>query len=125
VREKAEDYDQSVITGVFIRVYLAGRQESRENELPLSSDEIASKICQLMEAGIGDGEPREVKSMVRKSPYPDHIPAIKSKIKERRPFIVADTETVLINNEHMPYAAGFLVVKPDEDVGAKPDYSIE
>jgi hypothetical protein len=25
----------------------------------------------------------------------------------------------------MPYAAGFLVVKPDEDVGAKPDYSIE
>jgi len=76
VREKAEDYEQSVRTGVFIRVYLAGRQESRENELPLSSDEIASKICQLMEAGIGDGEPREVKSMVRKSPYPDHIPAI-------------------------------------------------
>lgn len=34
-------------------------------------------------------------------------------------------ETILINDVHVPYAAGFLVVKPGEDVGSKPDYSIE
>lgn len=54
------------------------------------------------------------------------LPAeLKPTSKERQPFIVADTETVLIKNVHVPYAAGLLVVKPGEDVGAKPDYSIE
>lgn len=126
--QKAEDYDKAVLSGVFIRVYLAGMQEKegmREKELPLSSDEMDAQIWQLMNAGIGGGEPQEVKAMGRKSRYPDHIPALKPKSKERRPFIVADTETVIINDVHVPYAAGFLVVKPGEDVGAKPDYSIE
>ncbi|THG20979.1 hypothetical protein TEA_029855 [Camellia sinensis var. sinensis] len=71
-------------------------------------------------------EPQEVKDMDRKKPnYPDCIPAFKPRSKERRPFIVADIETVLINDVHVPYTAGFLVVKPGDDVGAKPDYSIE
>ncbi|KAF5947456.1 hypothetical protein HYC85_013413 [Camellia sinensis] len=68
-------------------------------------------------------EPQEVKDMDRKKGnYPDCIPSFKPRSKERRPFIV---ETVLINDVHVPYAAGFLVVKPGDDVGAKPDYSIE
>lgn len=63
--------------------------------------------------------------MGRKSHYPNHVHALEPTSKERRPFIVANTETVIINNVHVPYTAGFLVVKPGEDVGAKPDYSIE
>lgn len=121
--QKAEDYDKAVLSGVFIRVYLAGMQEK---ELPLSSDEMDALIWQLMNAGIGGGgSPQEVKAMGRKSRYPDHIPALKPKSKERRPFIVADTETLIMKDVHVPYAAGFLVVMPGEDVGAKPDYSIE
>lgn len=42
-----------------------------------------------------------------------------------RPFIVADTETVLINDIHVPYAAGYLVVYPGDDVSLKQDYEIE
>lgn len=124
VAQKAEDYDKAVLLGVFIRVYLAGSIQVKE--LPLSSDEIDTQIWQLMNAGIGGGEPQEAKAMgSRKRRYPDHVPSLKPTSKERQPFIVADTETVLINNVHVPYAAGFLVVKPGEDVGAKPDYSIE
>lgn len=122
--KKAEDYENSVLSGVFIRMYLLGMQEK---ELSLSSDEADSQIWQLIKPGIGNepGEPQEVKAIGKKSRYPNHIPALKPRSKERGGFIVADTETVLINDVHVPYAVGFLVVKPDEDVCAKPNYSIE
>jgi hypothetical protein len=123
VAKKAEDYDKAVLTAVFIRVY--HNHPGMQEVLPLSSDEIDTQLWQLLNAGIVGDEPQEVKAMGRKSRYPDHIPALKPTSKERRPFIVADTETVINNNVHEPYAAGFLVVKPGEDVGAKPDDSIE
>lgn len=52
-------------------------------------------------------------SMAWKRPYPDHVPELKASSKSKRSFIVADTETVIINDVHKPYAAGFLVVNPD------------
>ncbi|KAF9603635.1 hypothetical protein IFM89_037148 [Coptis chinensis] len=67
------------------------------------------------------GSTPEVKSVS----YPTHIPALKASNKERRAFIVADTETILINDVHVPYAAGFLVVNPGDDVSIKPDYELE
>ncbi|KAK1568155.1 hypothetical protein Q3G72_021205 [Acer saccharum] len=54
--------------------------------------------------------------------------------KERRSFIVADTETVMLKVKdkekrdiyiQVPYAVGFLVVNPGADVGAMPDHSCE
>eukprot|EP00253_Pinus_taeda_P008177 PITA_08177 len=51
---------------------------------------------------------------VKEHRYPGHILALKPTSKERQPFIVADTGTVLINDIHVPYTVGFLVVKPGE-----------
>ena len=96
-------------------MYLVGKQET---EFPLSSDEMDTKMWAFLNGSIG--EPQEA-TMVRKRRYPDHIPALKPTSKERMP----DTETVQIHDVHVPYAAGFLVVKPGDDVGAKPDYSFE
>lgn len=112
-----------MLSGVFIRVYLVGMHE--KELLPVSSDEIDTQIWELMNACIVVGEPQEVQAMGKNSRYPNHVPALKPTSKEREAFIVADTETVLVNKVHVPYAAGFLVVKPGEDVGAKPDYEIE
>ena len=50
------------LKGVYIRVYLLGRHEITDKELP-SSDEIASIIWNLIEAGIARGEPREVRAI--------------------------------------------------------------
>jgi hypothetical protein len=61
-----------------------------------------------------------VKAMGRKSHYPNHVHALKPMSKEMQPFILANIETVIINNVHVPYAAGFLMVKLGEDVGVKP-----
>ncbi|VDO13682.1 unnamed protein product, partial [Brugia timori] len=108
-RQKAEDYDKEVLSGLFLRVYYEGRLEK---EPPLSDEEITSKLMELIHSGgVGGGEPQEVKDMsVKEHRYPGHIPALKPTSKERQPFIVADTETVLVQNVHVPYAVGFLVV---------------
>ncbi|XP_059067855.1 DNA polymerase-like [Cryptomeria japonica] len=117
--QKIEDYDKALLSGIFIRIYLRGM---RDKELPLSSDEMDAIILQLMNVGIdGCGEPQEVEAMGRKSRYPNHIPALKPTTKERRPFIVADMETILINNVHVPYATGFIALRPGEDIGEYSD----
>ena len=125
--KKAEDYDKALLSGVFIRVYLRGMQGAKK--VPLSMDEMNAIILQLMNADIEnanienadiDGSP-EVQAMGKKSRYPNHIPALKPTTKVRRPFIVADTETVLINNVHVPYAAGFIALRPGEDIGVYSD----
>jgi len=54
-----------VLTGIFIRVYLKADQDSSEIVLPLSYDQIASQILQLMETGRGSDEPREVQAIRR------------------------------------------------------------
>lgn len=122
IMKKAEHYEKAVLSGVSIRMYLVGMQEK---ESPLGWDEIDTVIFELITSGIFSGEPPEVKSWGRKRGYPNYIPALKPTSKERQPFIVADTETLMRNDVHVPYAAGFLVVKPGEDVGAKPSHSIE
>lgn len=126
LKKKAEDYENAVLSGICIRIFMKNMQDKA---LPISTDEEADiQIWKLMNPGIGcgePGEPQEVRAIGKKSRYPNYIPALKPKSKEREGFIVADTETLIINNVHVPYAVGFLVVKPDEDVGAKPDYSIE
>lgn len=79
-----------------------------------------------MEAGIGSDEVREVQAIGQgKKHYPNYITALKPKKAKRRPFIVADIETVLVNEYHVPYAVGFLVVRPGEDVASMPAYLLE
>lgn len=121
VAQKAEHYESDVILGVFIRFYHMGTQEIQE--VSLSSEALSRRISELMNAGIGS--PPIVEAMDRRVRHPNYISVLKSRTKERRGFIVADTETVLLNEIHVPYAAGFLVVNPDDDVGRKRDSEIE
>lgn len=65
VKLKGEEYANFVLTGIFIRVYLKADQDSSEIVLPLSYDQIASQILQLMETGRGSDEPREVQAIRR------------------------------------------------------------
>lgn len=69
----------------------------------------------------------EAKSLIRKpSRIPSHINALKlNSIKESRPFIVADIETVMLDGVQVPYAAGYLSVNPGDDLITLPTYSIK
>lgn len=42
VNKKAEEYDKEVLSGLFVRVYIKGDQESSEIMLPLISEQIAA-----------------------------------------------------------------------------------
>ncbi|THG22338.1 hypothetical protein TEA_010021 [Camellia sinensis var. sinensis] len=106
------------------RLYVVRVQ--KEKLLSISESEIDAQPWKLIHSNTVGGEPQEVKDMDRKKrKYTNHIPALKPSDKKRLPFIVADMETTLKENVHVPYAAGFLVVKLGDDVGAKPNYSIE
>nr|KUM49076.1 DNA polymerase [Picea glauca] len=118
VAQKAEEYNKEVLSGLSVRMYMEGMQDK---DVTLTYEEIDTKIWELINANIGDGdgdaEPQEVPAMGgSKRRYPDHVTALKPKGKDRQPFIVADTETVLVNDVHVPYAAGFLFVYPGKEL---------
>lgn len=48
-----------------------------------------------------------------KRSYPKYLTSLKptKRQRQRQPFIVADTETVIIDQVHVPYVVGFLVVR--------------
>ena len=99
------------LKGVYIRVYLLGRHEITDKELPCS-DEIASIIWNFIEAGIARGEPREVRARApfRYRKHPECITALKQKKQKYFPFIIVNIQTVMLNNVLVPYASGLLVV---------------
>ena len=111
----AEKYDGMCVVRLMIRVYMDGKKI----DIPsLSEDERYSKLSSIIEGGLREIEPIEVRKIQHsKRSYPKYITAIKpygrTKLKS---FIVADTETILINDVHKPYAAGLMMVRPGEEI---------
>lgn len=114
VRKKAEDYNDSEISRINIRIYLS---EMKDSATPIiSDDEIASKLWECIESMVVV-EPKKARTIGhRKRRYLKHLTALKPKKSQRQPFIVADIETVFRNQIHVPYAVGFLVVRPGDDL---------
>ena len=133
-----EIYGNDALTGLTIRLYLNKDEYNskiREYPIPHSEEEIDQFLYELRNANI-DEVTEEVTPIEksRKRLYVNYITKLKSRSKERRSFIVADTETVMLmvkdkdKNDisiQVPYAVGFLVVNPGADVGAMPDHSCE
>lgn len=119
VRVKAEAYGDAVLTSIFIRIYY---DENLSNvEMNISNHQIARLIAESMVSDEVYDRIAARKIENRKPKYLKHITRLKPNCKERRSFIVADTETVLVESDtdqidkvHMPYAVGFLVVEPGE-----------
>lgn len=123
VRAKAEDYDESVVSSIFIRIYLSDMMDSAMQLL--SYDKIASKLWLCIDSKVVVEHKDARRIGHRKHSYPNHLTALKPNQTQRQPFIVADTETVPINHVHVPYAVGFLVVRPGDDLSLETGYGIE
>nr|WMB96963.1 hypothetical protein [Solanum melongena]WMB97175.1 hypothetical protein [Solanum aethiopicum] len=98
----------------------------------ISEAQIAHLIAESMESDGAYDRIAARKIDNRKRKYLKHITSLKSNCKERRSFIVADTETVLVESDtdqiekvHMPYAVGFLVVEPGDAPSKEKVGSIE
>ncbi|CAB4280623.1 unnamed protein product [Prunus armeniaca] len=93
-----EIYNGDYIVRLMIRVYMDGKKMDRP---ALSSEERDSSLSSIIQAGLSEIEPitaREIRN--RNRSYPTHITALKPCRTELKPFIVADTETLLIDNVH-------------------------
>lgn len=114
IMKYSEIYDGDYILILMIRVYMDGKKMDRP---ALSSEERYSSLSSIIQARLSEIEPitaREIRN--RKRSYPTHITALKPCRTELKPFMVADTETILIDNVHKPYAAGLLMVRPGEQI---------
>ena len=114
IMQKSEIYDGESIVRLTIRVYMDSKNMDRP---ALSSEERDSTLSSIIQAGFSEIEPktaREIRN--RKRSHPTHITALKACGTKPKPFMVADTETLLVDNVHKPYAAGLLMVRPSEQI---------
>lgn len=114
VRKHGEEYKDAVIHGVFIHVYYL--ESSSRLDFPYIPD-LFQLICQSLDSNVdGSNLPNEVLSLLfKKARIPTQISSSKSLSGSRaRSFIVADIETILVNNTHQAHACGFLLVTPGD-----------
>lgn len=129
IKECSDIYDGDYVVRLPIRVYLDGKKKDRP---PISEEDRHNSLSSIIQAGLTEVEPitaREIRNSKRS--YPTHITALNPRCTELKPFIVADTETILVDDVHTPYAAGLLMVRPGErindlmiDTYFSEDYSI-
>ena len=129
VRLNGEKYSDCEVKGVFINIYYEYKETLKPVNFPqIASDNIIGIINNVVHnAEIVDGHLPNAKSLLyKKSRIKTNISAVKGKkIRVCSSFIVADLETVLEDDVQIPYAAGFLVVNPGDDLTNLPDYSIQ
>lgn len=127
VRLYGEKYQDSLITGLFMNIYYKEKESLEALSFPnLLDSDMIGHIINVMDSDIISGNLPEVESPKSGSHFvPSNISAIKEpNQKECRPFIVADIETLMVDDVHVPYAAGYLVVNPGDDLTSVPFYSI-
>lgn len=129
VRIQGEKYNEAVITGVFINIYYNEKSKFSLKSFKFPNISYSDMIRNIMNSFDSDlicGDLPEVKSLKYKlSRIPTKINKITLNKKECRPFIVADIETILLDKVNVPYAAGYLVVNPGDDLTSIPDSAIE
>lgn len=114
IQKYAEIYDGDYVIRLMIRVYIDG---IKKDWPPPSDEERYGLLSSIIQAGLSEIEPITARGIRnRKSSHPSHITALKPCRSELKPFIVADTETILIDNVHKPYAAGLMMVRPGEEI---------
>lgn len=130
----AEEYKDADVVSIRIRIYLDGIKQGPP--LNLSDDEVLMRMSswivyescsnQLKAVPVGGHSKRR---------YSEYLTPLKGTRKEKGGFIVADTETLLIHKEdastienkkvNIPYAIGFLLVSPGDDLSSLTSNVIE
>ncbi|KAL4341478.1 hypothetical protein GQ457_08G030630 [Hibiscus cannabinus] len=117
VRGKAEEYNSGFdLFGISINIYLLEDYVDDENIMGFPTDvELASLVWDNINCQNDCVSAKAVINFKKsKRRYSDYIKALKPSKRPMQPFIVADTETTLVNDVHVPYAVGFMVVRPED-----------
>lgn len=127
VRYYADLYHDSSLRAIFLNIYYEPTPECKAYIPPPSAEDVLKLIVNVMESkreGVNTTE-IDVKSLSSvMSRIPKKINKITKSQSKLDSFVVADIETILVNNIHTPYAAGFLVVNPGDDLSSLSPRSI-
>ncbi|KAK9741132.1 hypothetical protein RND81_03G084000 [Saponaria officinalis] len=122
----SEKYDGDCVLGITILIYMLVGIKDKIPPL-LSEDAREKSLLECLHPVSVQIDPiRALKIQHKKRNYPSHITAIKSSSRKRtrlKSFLVADTETILIDNVHKPYAAGVMMVIPGLDIKTQTIYT--
>lgn len=120
----SEKYDGECVLGIRIIIFMLVGIKDKKLAL-LSEDARERSLLDCLKPISGQIDPiRALTIQHKKRHYLSHITAIKSSsIKRLKSFLVADTETILIDNVHKPYAAGVMMVIPGLDIRTQTIYT--
>ncbi|NP_862323.1 hypothetical protein BrnaMpl_p1 (mitochondrion) [Brassica napus] len=131
----AEKYQSSNIYDIRIRVYYQSKnkEQSHINISGLEEKEVNDLLFNIFQSEDFlsiKSSPPIVQSFKKKREIPKYITKVLNKTVKMKAFIVADIETIMYENDkgihyHVPYAAGFLLIQPDVDVGSIPIHKFE
>nr|YP_010352581.1 hypothetical protein MFQ53_mgp44 [Bidens parviflora]UIR98934.1 hypothetical protein [Bidens parviflora] len=113
--KNAELYNGSCLVQVIIRAYMD--QEEKQDRPELKVSDRYQELLSFYQTELGEIEAitaRKIQHSKRK--HKEYITALFKTSDERKPFMVSDLETILIDNKHRPYAAGLMLVRPGKDV---------
>lgn len=119
LKHYADIYEGEHILKIMIRVYMDGTKKDWQ---PLSEEESLRILYSIIDAYYEAGTETETEPITAKEirhsnrSYPTHITALKQSRTELKPFIVADMETIIINQVHTPYAVGLMMVRPGKQI---------
>lgn len=125
-----ERHESAAVKCAIMRIYYKSSGESVQEICPIQKDstELISNIMGVMATpSVENLNLPRVESLKRKKSRKSKIlTSIKrpSSQLEPRPFMVADIETVLLNDVHVPYAIGYLAVYPSLDLSSVAPSSI-
>lgn len=118
-----EKYQRCDVQAIGVRAYAEHTIEMNNAEIPSRDNSLKSlkrafyKYDDIINLNIGGRSKRSKKR------YQSYIPVDKSSIKNKKLFIVADLETLLMrirdtdeNKSHVPYAGGYMMVDMDKPV---------
>lgn len=119
----SELYEGEVVSRITIRVYSV----DKKNQNSFSKNEIKTLLNELLNnfdssTSIKNLTAKKIKNRNKKYAA-NHITSVKSYATKLQPFLVADTETLFLNNVHMPYAAGVMMVHPSDNLATNSIYS--
>lgn len=108
----SEESKEARVSAVLLRGYIT-KIKDKSNRKIISESDVENMLECLLPDNIVPSKPQKIE---RKKPRSDLITKIKSSSALRKSFLVADIETNLIENKHVPYAAGVMEVEPGKDL---------
>lgn len=115
-----ELYDGDLVVELTVRGYTEGGMKlDKDLEAPHSEETRLVRLYNCKNDKLLNIDPiNSIQIRNRNRKYSSHITRLKPSNTKLKGMIVADTETLLVNNNHKPYAAGLMVVRPDQELDA-------